>query len=175
MPGIPSQDAVLFTGAATTHSRDTQTSQGLSSPGGGYSEKLGGARTPTWGGVTGHGLSPPSPTAPLGPQIAAPLLQLRGSGCLPTCPLRQVGVVPRVFGCPQPRPRPRGTRRPAWHAPVAGAPSPKAAPGVTTGGVPMQWGGSRSVLRCPGLCRTPPSPAFSSSLKTIVNPESRAP
>lgn len=34
MPEIPSQDAVLFTGAATTHSRDTQTSQGLSSPSG---------------------------------------------------------------------------------------------------------------------------------------------
>lgn len=43
MPGIPSQDAVLFTGAATTHSRDTQTSQGLSSPaGGGHAQTPGG-------------------------------------------------------------------------------------------------------------------------------------
>lgn len=166
MPGIPSQDAVLFTGAATTHSRDTQTSQGLSSPAGGDTQKHRGGRGHRPGGVTGHGLSPPkphctpwtpncsaSPTAE-GAQAAPPSNPPRSS----PCPPQQFGGVPRVFGCPQPHPQAPGHAK-ASLACSGGQtpPSPKATAGGTTRGSPCSGGGARSVLRCPGLCRTPPA------------------
>lgn len=201
-PPLPSQDAVLFTGAATTHERDTQTSQRLSCPYG--MENVPKTQVPAWGGLGwprglpggGHGPGRGSqdtskpPLQPLDPKLRH-FCSWRGSGRVPLpapslCPPQAVQggprVVPHVSGCLDPCPR--STQRPAWHVPGAGPPPQSCARSHCR----ARWGGSGGVTSelgppavwgAQGTVGTPPHPttalAFSSRFRTIVNPESRAP
>lgn len=170
-----------------THRPDSQRLSTLVRGGGGWgfgpgTPELGrGGRMWSWRG-DGARSNPLQPHYTPWTPNCSPLSTAGGAQAVPPVtvpPHRWAGRVRGVFlGAQTPRPCPRGTRRPAQRAPGAG-------PGATAncsreGGVPHSEGAPPSSLGCPETPPPgPPSPApvlaFSSSFKTIVNPESRAP
>ncbi|XP_064895645.1 skin secretory protein xP2-like [Columba livia] len=187
-PPVPSQDAVLFTGAATTHERDTQTSQRLSCPYG--MENVPKTQVPAWGGLgwplglpgggygpgRGYG-TPPNPhyspwtpncgTSAAGEAQAASPCQ-PGRCALPRQQRGGPGWSPMSLGAWTPVPGARKGQLGMFRGPAP--PAPKlcqkplpSAVGREGGGVTSQLGPPDS-LGCPGHCGDTPTSHHSTRL-----------